>query len=213
LGNAHGNLNHPSNLAIDSKGAIYVVENGTQRIKKFNKEGSYLFQFGPHPSSYISSISIDSQDAVWVAATEQNKIIIFDKNGASLRTLPSENLNEPVSIFCLPKGEYLVGDRSQSLLKHFDAQDNLIRETPKAGWGVDEIYFLARHPSHGIYGSDYWNNQIVHLNDKLEVQSVFYKPGRRKGQLGKVGGLAIFNNELAVANTYGGKVQIFDLSS
>ena len=213
LGNASGSLHYPNNLAIDSQGSIYVVENGTQRIKKFNAQGNYLFQFGPQPSSYMSSISIDSQDAVWVTVPEHNQIIIFDNKGASVRTLENENLNQPVSIFCLPKGEYLVGDRSQSLLKHFDAQDNLIRETPKAGWGVDEIYFLARHPSHGIYGSDYWNNQIVHLNDKLEMQSVFYKPGRRKGQLGKVGGLAIFNNELAVANTHGGKVQIFDLSS
>jgi DNA-binding beta-propeller fold protein YncE len=214
-GTIPGKLQYPNNLTIDSKGCIYVIESKANLIKKFNKEGKYLFQFGLDQSGMLFSPSIDSQDNIWIADPEQNRIGVFDEQGNILRILQGDDLNlkEPVSIYCLPKGEHLVGDRSESLLKHFDAQDNLVKEVGKTGLGVDDIYFLAWHPDHGIFGSDFWNSQIVHLNNQLEIQTVYHKPGRRAGQLGKVGGLSIFNDQLAVANFEGGKVQIFDLTS
>jgi DNA-binding beta-propeller fold protein YncE len=214
-GNAPHNLQNPVNLSTDSESSIYVIDELNQEIKKFDRDGNFLLQFGRGDFGPIFSLSVDTQDQIWVAEPEHNRIRIFDGQGKALKTLEGNGLNlkEPVSIHCLPNGEYLIGDRSESLLKHFDAKDNLIHETAKADLGVDEIYFLAWHPSHGIFGSDFWNSQIVHFNDKLEVQSVYHKPGRRAGQLGKVGGLSIFNDQLAVANFDGGKVQIFDLSS
>jgi hypothetical protein len=165
----------------------------------------------------IFSLSIDHQDNIWVADPEHNRIIIFDSIGTEVRAITSKNqsssLNHPVSVYCLPNGTYLVGDRSDSILKHFDTQDNLIHKADRANWGVDEIYFLAWHPKHGIYGTDFWNSQIAHFSERLEVQSVYRRPGRRAGELGKVGGLSIYQDQLAVANYDGGKVQIFDLSS
>jgi DNA-binding beta-propeller fold protein YncE len=216
-GSAPEKLQYPNNLAIDSKGSIYVIEEKTQLIKKFDQKGTYLFQFGLGQLGMIFSLSIDSQDNIWAADPENNRIIIFDHNGAEVRAIPGENqstsFNEPVSVYCLPNGEYLVGDKSESLLKHFDAQDNIINRANKSDWEVDDIYFIAWHPKHGIYGSDFWHGQIAHFNNKLEVQSVYHNPGKRAGQLGKVGDLSIFDDQLAVANLDGGKVQIFNLSS
>jgi DNA-binding beta-propeller fold protein YncE len=212
-GNAPTCLQYPVNLSTDSVNSIYVIEEMSQEIKKFDRHGNFLLQFGKGDFGSIYSLSIDTKDHVWVAESTHNRIRIFDGQGNALRTLQQENLKNPISVLCLPNGEYLVGDRSKSLLKHFDAQDNLIHEAGKDGLAVDEIYFLAWHPDHGIFGSDFWNNQIVHLNDKLEVQSVYHKPGKRAGQLGKVGGLSIYKDQLAVANFDGDKVQIFDLST
>ena len=214
-GNAPACLKYPINLSTDSKNSIYVIDELNRQIKKFDRHGNFLLQFGMGDFCPIYSLSVDAEDHVWVAESEQNRIRVFDGQGKVLRTLQgdSSNLKEPFCVHCLPNGEYLVGDRSESLLKHFDAQGSLIRETSKAGLGVDEIDFLAWHPTHGIFGSDFWNSQIIHFNNQLEVQSVYHKPGRRAGQLGKVGGLSIFNDQLAVANFDGGKVQIFDLSS
>ena len=211
-GSAPTCLQYPVHLSTDSENSIYVIDEMNREIKKFDRCGNFLLQFGRGDFGPIFSLSVDAQDDIWVAESEHNRIRVFDGQGKVQRTL-SAHLQEPVSIYCLPDGAYLVGDRSKSLLKHFDAQGNLIRETEKASLGVDEIYFLAWHPSHGIFGSDFWNSQIIHFNNQLEVQSVYHKPGRRAGQLGKVGGLSIFNDQLAVANFDGGKVQIFDLST
>jgi DNA-binding beta-propeller fold protein YncE len=212
-GNAPTCLQYPVNLSTDSENSIYVIDEKNREIKKFDRDGGFLLRFGQGDFGPIFSLSIDTNDHVWVAEPKHNRVRIFDGQGKIQRTLQSENLKEPVSVYCLPKGEYIIGDRSESLLKHFDAQNNLIQETGKANLGVDEIYFLAWHPTYGIFGSDFWNSQIVHLNNQLEVQNIYHKPGRRAGQLGKVGGLSIFNDQLAVANFDGGKVQIFDLST
>ena len=212
-GNAPACLQYPVNLSTDSENSIYVIDEKNREIKKFDREGRFLLRFGQGDFGPIFSLSIDTSDHIWVAESEHNRVRIFDGQGKIQRTLQNENLKEPVSVHCLPNGEYIIGDRSESLLKHFDAQGTLIHETSKANLGVDEIYFLAWHPTHGIFGSDFWNSQIVHLNNQLEIQNVYHKPGRRTGQLGKVGGLSIFNDQLAVANFDGGKVQIFDLSN
>jgi len=212
-GNAPTSLQYPVNLSIDSESSIYVIDEKNQEIKKFDRHGNFILQFGRGDFGPIFSLSVDAHDHIWVAESQHNRIRVFDGFGNTLKTLQGPNLREPVGIFCLPNEEYLVGDKSEFLLKHFDAQGNMIHKADKADWGVDEIYFMTWNPRHGIYASDFWNRQIVHLNNQLEVQSVFRKPGRRAGQLGKVGGLSIFNDQLAVANSDGGKVQIFDLSS
>ncbi|MBT5869222.1 MAG: hypothetical protein HOH38_10330 [Nitrospinaceae bacterium] len=212
-GNAPTCLQHPVNLACDSENAIYVIDEMNREIKKFDRQGNFLLQFGRGDFGPIFSLSIDSQNHIWVAEPEHNRIRIFDNQGKPLRTLQNENLKNPVSVCCLPNGEYLAGDRSESLLKYFDAQDNLIHETGKTDSAPDEIYFLAWHREHGIFGSDFWNSQIIHLNKELEIQNIYHKPGKRTGQLSKVGGLSTFNDQLAVANVDGGKMQIFDLSS
>ncbi len=211
-GSAPACLQYPVNLTTDSQNSIYVIDELNREIKKFDGRGNFLLQFGRGDFGPVFSLSVDDQDHIWVAEAEHNRIRVFDGHGNIQRTVQGENLRTPVSVFCLPNGEYLAGDRTESLLKHFDAQGNLIHEANKAGLEVDEIYFLAWHPDYGIFGSDFWNNQIVHLNNQLEVQSVYHKPGKRAGQLGKVGGLSIFNDHLAAANFDGGKVQIFDLS-
>jgi DNA-binding beta-propeller fold protein YncE len=214
-GSAPGNLQYPGGLTVDSKNNIYIIEERSKRVKKFDEKGKYLFQFDPGGSGMLYSPSIDNQDNIWIADTDHNQIRIFDDQGNTLKTLQGEksNFKEPIGIYCLPNGEYLLGDKSESLLKHFDEQGNLLHEVGKAGLGVDGIYFMAWHPSHGIFGTDYWNSQIVHFNHKLEVERVYWKPGRRAGQLGKVAGLSVFNDQLAVGNFDAGKVQIFDLSS
>lgn len=211
-GNAPTCLQYPVNLSSDSENSIYVIDEMNREIKKFDRNGNFILQFGRGDFGAIFSLSVDAQDQIWVAESEQNRIRVFDGQGNVLRILQGENSNlqEPVCIYCLPDGKYLVGDQSEFLLKHFDVKGNLIS---KSDWGIDDIYFLAWHPSHGIFGTDFWNSQIIHFNNQLEVQSVYCKPGRRAGQLGKVGGLSIFNDQLAVANFDGGKVQVFDLSS
>ena len=107
-------MKYPNNLAIDSNNSIYVIEERAKLIKKYDKEGKYLSQIGLGQLGMVFSLSIDSLDNVWVADPEHNQILIFNSNGSIARTIPSEqhstSLIEPVGIYCLPNGEYLVGD-------------------------------------------------------------------------------------------------------
>ncbi|MCH7623187.1 MAG: hypothetical protein IIB46_03810, partial [Nitrospinae bacterium] len=203
FGNAPGFFNYPVNVQVDRQGFIYVADEKNTRIQKFTGEGKFLLSFGDHESDGqrlgpIFSLSIDPENRVWVADPSHNRIQIYSSKGEQLRSLeggenPGQDLCEPASIDCLENGDYLIGDKSPYLLKLFGADGKLIRGIKKEGLGFGEIYFIASHPDHGVFATDYWSNRILHLSAQLDVISIFKHPGQRAGQFGKVGGLAILD--------------------
>jgi DNA-binding beta-propeller fold protein YncE len=214
-GNTPGAFKYPVNLATDNQDNIYVIDEGNGVVKKFDAEGNFILQFEEGILGHVFSLSIDPQDQVHIADPDNNRISIFNSNGKAVPTSAeqSKNLNAPCGVFCLDDGGTLVGDRSEFLLKRFDANGKLINQIKQEGLGFGDIYFLACDPQHGIFGSDFWNNQIIHLSDDLEVIDIYRKQGNRIGGLGKTAGLSIHNGRLAVSNFDGRKVQVFNLSS
>ena len=220
FGNAPGFFNYPVNVQVDRQGFIYVADEKNTRIQKFTGEGKFLLSFGDHESDGqrlgpIFSLSIDPENRVWVADPSHNRIQIYSSKGEQLRSLeggenPGQDLCEPASIDCLENGDYLIGDKSPYLLKLFGADGKLIRGIKKEGLGFGEIYFIASHPDHGVFATDYWSNRILHLSAQLDVISIFKHPGQRAGQFGKVGGLAILDDQLIVADFENFRVQVLE---
>jgi DNA-binding beta-propeller fold protein YncE len=214
-GNSPRAFKYPVNLATDSQDNIYVIDEGNGVIKKFDTEGNFILQFEDGLIGSVFSLSIDPQDQVHIADLDNDRIVIFDSNGKAtpISAEQSKNLKAPCGVLCLNDGITIIGDRSEFLLKRFDADGKLINQVKQEGLGFDDIYFLAYDPQHGIFGSDFWNNQIIHLDNNLEVVDVYRKRGNRIGGLGKTAGLSIHNGRLAVSNFDGRKIQIFNLSS
>ena len=214
-GNTPGAFKYPVNLATDSQDNIYVIDEGNGVVKKFDAEGNFILQFEEGVLGHVFSLSIDSQDQVHIADLDNDRIVIFDSNGKAtpVSAEQSKNLTAPCGVLCLDDGSTIIGDRSEFLLKRFDADGKLINQVQQEGLGFDDIYFLACDPQHGIFGSDFWNNQIIHLNNDLEVIDVYRKQGNRIGGLGKTAGLSIHNGQLAVSNFDGRKIQVFNLPS
>jgi DNA-binding beta-propeller fold protein YncE len=216
-GNSPGFFKYPVNVQVDSQGFLYVTDEKNTRIQKFTQEGKFLLSFGDQESEAqrlgpVFSLSIDTENQVWVADPSHNRIQIYSSNGERVRSLQNEgespdDLHEPVSVCCMANGDYLIGDKSPYLLKHFGADGKMKHGLKKEGLGFSEIYFLDSHPDHGIFATDYWNNQILHLNFQLEVLSISKNPGKRLGQLGKVGGLVISKDQLVVADFDNFRVQ------
>ena len=217
-GNSPGFFKYPINVQVDGQSQIYVVDEKNTRIQKFTRDGKFLLSFGDRGREDqrlgpVFSLAIDLQDRIWVADPSHNRIQIYDCNGELTRSLQNENLSEPVSVCCLENGDVLVGDKSSALIKHISPDGNCLRELPREGLGFDDIYFMAQYPDHGIFLTDYWNNQILHLDYQLDVIDVIKNPGRRVDQFGKVGGLIIANNRLAVADFENFRIQVLECPS
>jgi hypothetical protein len=81
----------PGDLAVDSKGNVYVIEVGRDRVKKFSPEGEVLLQWGwdkPQLSGvpcghvgYPSDLDIDADDNVFVAESSAQCVSRFDSHG------------------------------------------------------------------------------------------------------------------------------------
>jgi peptidylamidoglycolate lyase len=106
-GAAEGQLNTPHNIAIDSKGRLWVCDRGNKRLQVFDQDGAYveqLTQFGAPASIFITK-----DDGLFVAASEpENRVTIGTTDGTVLETI--EGLNYPHGIAVDGSGAIYVAE-------------------------------------------------------------------------------------------------------
>ena len=84
-------LHNPSGLTFDANGNIYVADTGNSRIRKFDKNGNPLKEWGSNGSSvgqlkYPEGIVLDSQGNLYVADTWNHRVVKYSTNGDVLLT-------------------------------------------------------------------------------------------------------------------------------
>lgn len=77
---ADGVFSKPTDLFIDGKDQIYVVENGNNRVLKISKDGKILQTIGEGILNGPSGVFVDDE-GIYVADTANNRIAIFDLQG------------------------------------------------------------------------------------------------------------------------------------
>ena len=87
-------FNQPNDVAIAPNGDIFVAEGhtpamGTARIRKFNKDGKFIKEWGKHGSApgefeVPHALAFDSRGRLFVGDRANNRIQIFDQDGRFL---------------------------------------------------------------------------------------------------------------------------------
>jgi len=109
-GSDDGEFNFPTNIAIDKKGRVYVVDTMNFRVQVFDPRGNFLYSFGkignvPGTFSRPKGIGIDSKGHVYVADAAFNNIQIFTPQGQLL--LAFGNFGSGLADLRLPAGMYI----------------------------------------------------------------------------------------------------------
>src|SRR5437667_6253813 len=71
-GTAPGDFDTPHNLAMDSKGRLFVADRGNNRIQIFDQDGKYITEWTQF--SRPSGIAIDKRDNIYVADSESGGV-------------------------------------------------------------------------------------------------------------------------------------------
>jgi type IV pilus assembly protein PilY1 len=82
-------LRIPLDVAVDSKGNIFVSQWGDSLVKKFDSDGNFVKSWGGRNNGIFRAllrIAIDSDDNVYGSDTFQNKIHKFDNDGNLIKS-------------------------------------------------------------------------------------------------------------------------------
>ncbi len=106
-------LYRPTDLVVDSKGDLYILDAGNFQVKKFSSTGEFLFSFGSKgqgPGEFQTpfGMEIDEQDNIYIADYANNVIHMFDSRGELIRGIKSEKSLMPQSILFLSRGRLSV---------------------------------------------------------------------------------------------------------
>jgi DNA-binding beta-propeller fold protein YncE len=109
-GDADGEFNFPSYLAIDRNGKLYVMDSFNFRVQIFDQDGKFLKKFGKLGDSSGSfsrphGIGVDSEGHIYVVDSAFNNFQIFDDGGRLL--LWVGNSGTKPGQFYLPTGMYI----------------------------------------------------------------------------------------------------------
>lgn len=106
-GHEKGELNFPTNIALDSAGRLYVVDTGNFRVQVFDSEGNLIRtygQIGDLPGTFTrpKGIAIDSEDHIYIVDSAFQNVQIWDKDWQFLMAFGDAGI-EPGK-FSLPAG-------------------------------------------------------------------------------------------------------------
>ncbi|TLX95383.1 MAG: hypothetical protein E6K91_03295, partial [Thaumarchaeota archaeon] len=83
-------LKHPTSVAVDSSGNIYVSDTLNDGIVVFDSSGNLLKTIGSASGlQHPTSVAVDSSGNIYVSDTINNRIVIFDSSGNLLKTIGS----------------------------------------------------------------------------------------------------------------------------
>ena len=128
-GNADGEFNYPTHIAVDDRRQVYVTDSLNHRIQVFAADGTFIRRFGsvgdgPGHFSRPKGVAVDRAGHIYVVDAVFNNVQIFDDQGRLLLNF-SEPGAEPGKL-CLPnaiainsKNEIFVADAYNHRLQEF----------------------------------------------------------------------------------------------
>jgi tripartite motif-containing protein 71 len=132
-----GGFRHPSDVAIDAEGNVWVTDTETYRLQKFSEEGEFLDKFGeagskPGELSAPAAVAIDPEGDIWVADTGNNRIQEFDEEGTFLQAvggpgIESPQIAHPEGIAVDAEGNIWVADTHASRVQEFNQAGELVQ--------------------------------------------------------------------------------------
>lgn len=204
-------LGQPHNIAVDSKGFIFVV-NWSGFVKKFSINDKHQVQFetvwgfdtgGDDSSMFYGprGIAVDSDGFVYVADEGHNCIQKFTTNGDFVSkwgiygNLPGE-FNGPYGITIDSEGYAYVADTWNRRIQKFDSTNHFISQLNEymvvgddGNLSGDQLGFvrdIAVDSKGNVYVTDFDNNRVVKFSltntkNKIDELYNFYQQGISNG--------------------------------
>jgi DNA-binding beta-propeller fold protein YncE len=172
-------------LAVDQQGSLFVVDNGNNRVQKFDNAGNFIILWGNFGSANANfhnptGIACDGKGDVWVVDTNNHRVQKFDgKLGGYLMKFGSRGngegqFNAPWGIAIdRVRGYIYVVDSANFRVQKFDMTGEFVMAWGSFGNGDGQFYFprgIAVDQNDGsVYVVDMGNHRIQKFDTSTNV--------------------------------------------
>ena len=172
-------------LCVDQQGSLFVVDNGNNRVQKFDSAGNFIILWGSFGSANANfhnptGIACDGKGDVWVVDTNNHRVQKFDgKLGGYLMKFGSRGngegqFNAPWGIAVdRVRGYVYVVDSANFRVQKFDMAGEFIMAWGSFGNGDGQFYFprgVAVDQEDGtVYVVDMGNHRIQKFDTSTNV--------------------------------------------
>jgi DNA-binding beta-propeller fold protein YncE len=225
-----GELGFPSGISVDSsKGYVYVADNGNNLIQKFDRNGSFITEWGSWDTMEVTEvglnnargISVDpSTGYVYVADTGNNLIQKFDSDGKFITKWGSNGTGDgdfvsPFGISVDPSTGYVyVIDTYNNRIQKFNSNGTFITKWGSNGTGNGEFYSpagLSIDSSGNVYVADTSNHRIQKFDSDGNFITKWGSNGTGNGEFSSPLGISVDSSgNVYVSDDIDDRIQKFD---
>jgi len=172
-------------LAVDQQGSLFAVDNGNNRIQKFDNTGNFIILWGNFGSANANfhnptGIACDGKGDVWAVDTNNHRVQKFDgKLGGYIMKFGSRGngegqFNSPWGIAVdRVRGYVYVVDSANFRVQKFDMAGEFVMSWGSFGNGDGQFYFprgVAVDQSDGsVYVVDMGNHRVQKFDTSTNV--------------------------------------------
>jgi sugar lactone lactonase YvrE len=149
LGDCDGQFDHPTGIAVDHTGNVYISDHDNSRIQKFDSNGKFLTNWGSKGNvdgrfDSIEGLAVDPSNNVYVVDSGNNRIQKFDSNGKFITSWGSGGqgdgqFNQTRGIAVDSSGSVYLVDSGNNRIQKFDSNGKFI--TKWGSYGVGKFRF------------------------------------------------------------------------
>ena len=199
-GTEEGKFKHPGGVAVDSKGNLWVLDHGNDRVEEFNEKGEYeKKEFGSAGGEVgelkePDALTVDSKGNIWVADTANSRIEEFNEKGECLQAFGkvgtgNGELKGPEGIAIDSHGDVWVSDTYNDRIEEFNGKGEYLKTVGSGLIGEPEN--IAVGPGGNVWVADWTNNRLEEFTANGELIRDVGSSGTGNGQFKQPYGLTV----------------------
>ncbi|MGN6258329.1 MAG: virginiamycin B lyase family protein [Solirubrobacterales bacterium] len=221
-GSGNGQFGHPADVAIDSKGNLWVADENNNRVQEFSADGDFIKTLGSAGTAngqfaMPKSLAFDASGNLWVADAGNNRLEKFNPTtGEFLKAVGTKGsgngqFSGPEGIAIDPKGNIWVSDTYNYRVQELNAAGEFIKVVSPSGLGAIEPTGLDAAADGNVWVTDWAHNRVVELSEAGALVRQFGSEGTGNGQFQHPDAIVVgTHGELWVGDQSNNRIQEFN---
>lgn len=191
----------PTDVAVTSDGAVFVVDGVHDRIVHFDPDGevhSTLMQTDGEALLSPVSVTVDKDDRLWITDAGHHHVLVYGPNGADVIELPATpdgRAADPTDIALDPDGTHAwIADNDNHRLLRFDRASRTFAVFGRRGQSLSQYHYpfmLATNAGGDVLITDVLNGRVQILDRRGVPVGTISSYGADLGQVYRPKGVAI----------------------